>query len=176
MKRFFGVSLLALSFALPAIAEQPVLKAGGSEPDKITAPITVAVELLGSAALYSLQSSFRYADFGAFNVGFSLLPVKTRSTGAVTTTATGTAVLIPVSHSFLIGRGSHNLDISVGAVIGAANASLGIASDVTPHTSVGYRYSPRDGGVAVRISVNQFIGSNEPIAYFWPGIAIGGSF
>jgi hypothetical protein len=169
MTRFLSTLAFALVLSVPALAEDMVLKAGDSDADKIKAPVTVAVELLGSAVAYSLQTSFRYADFGAFNLGFSVVPAESKGTS-------GVGLIIPISHSFLIGRGSHNLDLSAGALIITASVGSYSGTGVVPHTSVGYRYSPRDGGFFARVTVNQFIGMSDPIHYFWPGVAIGGTF
>jgi hypothetical protein len=83
-------------------------------------------------------------------------------------------VLLMVDYMFRFSNeSSHCIEVGFGGVtnLGEFTASGGIG----PEVSVGYRYSPIDGGIMFQIAVTPFFSTNDGM-FPWAGICIGYKF
>jgi hypothetical protein len=134
---------------------------------------TVYVEALGNAGLYSLNYDRLVTENLAFRVGASYASgnIFDRNVGSVT---------IPVMVSWLAGNYSHKFEVGVGPVAciqtaGGVNLPpFGDNSPIGGTATVGYRYTPLNGGFTVRVGFTPLFGAGG----FWPwgGVGAGAMF
>jgi hypothetical protein len=138
-------------------------------PATRTAPNALYFELLGSGGLYSINYDRIVADRFALRIGFSAFEFCLFTCTSVVTA--------PVTASYLVGEGSHSLELGIGL--------LGVSSDsdgtVVGTGVLGYRFQPLDGGVVFRFTATPFFGrglsdDGKFEAVPWVGSSIGGAF
>lgn len=137
---------------------------------------SVYLELGGNGLLYSVNYDRRFTDHVAGRAGFMVFGGQS---GAATDDQIGIAIL-PVMANYLVGSGSHRLELGAGLLFGVAGAdtenfdlapAVGIGG-VT--TTFGYRYQPPDGGFLFRAGLTPFYSAGRP--QLWGGVSVGYSF
>lgn len=137
---------------------------------------SVYVEGLGNGLVYSVNYERRFAESVAGRAGFMILGGQSDQE---TDDRLGIAIF-PVMANYLVGSGSHHLELGGGLLFGLAGAdteeygtvSGGGIGGVT--TTFGYRYHPRDGGFLFRVGLTPFYSDGRP--QLWGGLSLGYSF
>lgn len=164
-----------LCLALPArgqlIAAEP--------PAARYAPNAVYVELLGNGLLYSINYEHKVSDLLAARLGFMYMAATgtARINGQKSRGEVALAV-VPAMLNFLVGSGSHRLELGAGILLGAASAEaenfefsgFGFGG-VT--TTFGYRFQPVGGGFILRIGLTPYYSGGPELS---GGVSIGFGF
>jgi hypothetical protein len=137
---------------------------------------SVYVELGGNGLLYSVNYDRRFTDHFGGRAGFMIFGGESDE---LTDDQVSIAIL-PVMANYLVGLGSHRLELGVGLLFGVAGAdteNFGTASTagiggVT--TTFGYRYQPTGGGFLFRAGLTPFYSDGRP--QLWGGVSVGYSF
>lgn len=192
-----AVTLLALTSTawageLPSNDEPPMAPVTAPEADRPTdnvkpsdqstdrkAKNLVYLELLGNGGLYSINYERMIGNDLSARLGFSYFSV---SASAGDSTAKASLVTAPVMLNYMLGGKNHKFETGAGATViyVSASASGGGASmsgegiGVVGTGTVGYRYSPADGGFVFRVGYTPFIGANGFNS--WGGASFGGTF
>jgi hypothetical protein len=137
---------------------------------------SVYVEGLGNGLVYSVNYERRFTESLAGRAGFMILGGQSEEE---TDDQIGAGVF-PVMANYLVGAGSHHLELGGGLVflaVGGDFEEYGTASaagvaGIT--TTFGYRYHPVDGGLLLRIGLTPFYSDGRP--QMWGGVSLGYSF
>lgn len=137
---------------------------------------SVYVELGGNGLFYSVNYDRRFTNNVSGRFGFMIF-------GGQSEQATDDQIgvgIFPVTANYLVGTGSHRLELGVGPVLMVAGGDLeeygtvsagGIAG-VT--STFGYRYQPMEGGFLFRIGLTPFYSDGRP--QLWAGLSLGYAF
>ena len=136
---------------------------------------SVYLELLGNGGLYTVNYDRRFSSHWSTRIGIMLFGGQSEEP----TDDRISFALIPVMLNYLVGEGSHRLELGIGPLIGVVGGHLeeygwiagsGLAG-VT--STVGYRYQLPGGGFVFRVSLTPFY-SGEP--QLWGGVSFGYAF
>lgn len=143
----------------------------------------VYFELLGNGGLYSLNYERMIGNDLSARLGFSYFSVSASSSnGSQTSTAKADIVTAPVMLNYMTGGKNSKFELGAGALVVYASASgtgggatssvdgMGVAGTGT----VGYRYSPADGGFVFRVGFTPIVGKGGFLP--WGGMSFGGTF
>ena len=137
---------------------------------------SIYVEGGGNALFYSINYDRRFSRHLSGRLGLMVAPGESSAAPA----DEAIVAIIPVMANYLVGTGSHRLELGGGPVVLAAAANTeafgefadaGLAG-VT--TTFGYRYQPLDGGFVFRIGVNPFYSDKR--LQLWGGVSLGYAF
>lgn len=192
-----AVTLLAVTSTawageLPSSEEQgvdPLPAPAADRPADNTKPSTtstdrkaknlVYLELLGNGGLYSVNYERMLGNDLSARLGFSYLSMGASSGEA---SAKATLVTAPVMLNYMIGGKNHKLETGAGATVIYVSASAesggmsasGEGVGIVGTGTVGYRYSPADGGFVFRVGYTPFFGKGGFVS--WGGASFGGTF
>jgi len=121
-------------------------------------------ELGGNCILYSFNYEREILDNLSPRIGLSIFPLQKVSNSGP---ATGTRLLATFLINYFIDLGSNN-KIEFG--VGLTNI---FSVDNYPAISLGYRYSPFDGGILFKITYTPILESKLFDSHAWFGIGIG---
>ncbi len=131
----------------------------------------IYVSLGGTGLFYSVNYDRMLSDKVGFRLGFSTFYVF----AAVRT--------FPVTLNYLLGSGSHQLELGAGAVIVNVSESEifeflfeGEGSGVAVTGTFGYRLQPQDGGYVFRLVLTPLFGYFDSGFIPWFGVSLGYSF
>jgi hypothetical protein len=164
------VLALTTSFAGAAFAQTPATgepAATPPPPQTVTTPVptssesertasnSIFIELLGNGLLYSINYDRMLMENLSVRVGLMYLSL---SAADGTESAKVSFMLVPVMLNYLLGSGSHKLEIGAGPVVAhASGTASGTGGDLAASGTgvagtavVGYRYVPKDGGFTFR--------------------------
>jgi hypothetical protein len=139
----------------------------------------VYLELLGNGGLYSINYERMLGNDLSARLGFSYFSVGA-STGD--SSAKATLVTAPLMLNYLVGGKNHKFEVGAGATmiyVSASSSGAGMGSSaegvgVAGTGTVGYRYSPNDGGFVFRVGYTPFFGKGGYQS--WGGMSFGGTF
>jgi hypothetical protein len=159
----------------------PMLDASSAVPTpKRAAQSSVYVELFGNGVFYSLNYDRYILDRVIARVGAGYVNLaQTEGDGRVTRTD---VVTVPIVVSTVLGETDHKLELGAGVL------SLYSTQDLSfgPHEArgeelelagtavLGYRYSPRNGGITLRAGYTPVLGRGGYA--HWGGVSAGGVF
>jgi hypothetical protein len=144
----------------------------------------VFVELLGNGGLYSVNYERMLTDQLGLRVGYAAWNSPVLFEG----TPSDRYQTVPVSMSYLLGRGERKLELGGGITFGqrAFDRSSGTGRDFSFRTLtaiVGYRSQPREGGYLFRVGATPFYSFDDgeeaypdPGLFFSAGISFGYRF
>lgn len=179
------IAVLACCLALaPALARAQAPAFSAYEAPDVgsrAARNTLYLEVLGSAALYSINYERFLSDDVSFRLGGSMISLTASDTVSSTSV---TMLTVPITLSYLgMSQGNHAFEVGGGATIVSLSAkatdsgsvsAFGSASGVAGTAIVGYRYAPRAGGLNFRAAFTPLFGSGGFVPWF--GLAIGYGF
>jgi hypothetical protein len=163
--------------------------AGGSSclaqiPEAPEARNAVFVELLGNGGLYSINYERMLTDQLGLRVGYAAWNSPLWFEG----TTPDRYQTVPVTMSYLLGRGERKLELGGGITFGqgTSDRSSGTGRDFSFRTltaMVGYRSQPREGGYLFRVGATPFYSFDDgeeaypdPGLFFSVGISFGYRF
>jgi len=88
--------------------------------------------------------------------------------------------IFPITASYLVGAGSHRLELGAGPLLVMAGGNLEEYGTVSTDgfagmtSTFGYRYQPADGGFLFRIGLTPFYSDGRP--QIWGGLSLGYAF
>jgi len=137
---------------------------------------SVYLELGGNGLLYSVNYDRRFTKDITGRFGFMIF-------GGQSDQATDDqigAAIFPVTANYLVGSGSHRLELGLGPVLMLVGGDLeeygtvsaGGVAGVT--STFGYRYQPVDGGFLFRVGLVPFYSDGRP--QLWGGLSLGYAF
>lgn len=137
---------------------------------------SVYIELLGNGLLYSVNYDRKFTNHISGRAGFMIFGGESEEP---TDDQIGIAI-IPVMANYLVGSGSHRLELGAGPLFGVAGGELeeygtvsgGGVGGIT--TTFGYRYQPVGGGFLFRIGLTPFYSAGRP--QLWGGLSLGYAF
>jgi len=194
MKKHFIVFLSIFVFALMAFASASNAQDGvGTARGEVeatmpTSPNALYLEILGNAALYSINYDRFIGPNMSIRIGFEYIGISGNTVDngdGTTSTPSASLMMIPATLNFFVGShdrngqmGSSKLELGAGIVYANAGASFGGASasgsSVGITGTIGYRLQPSDGGFVFRIGW----APTYVFSHFFPlpGISFGYSF
>jgi len=140
------------------------------------------IEALGQGILYSINYDHRLTPHISLRAGFThwslpfIFPTKIGMTG------------FPIMGNYLSGKGSHHLELGIGAVpfivtapeqttiFGAEFKGEVLGALILGTTTIGYRYQPRDGGLVFRIAFTPLSPLSFEKVLLGGGISLGYAF
>ena len=135
-----------------------------------TAYNSLYVEAFGNAIFDSLNYDRMFGEHWSARVGIGYMVVNSRS-----------YEFVPVMGNYLVGEGSHKLELGLGAMlaIGPTGESKSVAGTdkaigVTGTATVGYRYAPQHGGIHFKVGFTPIFGAGGLLPS--AGISFGGIF
>ena len=137
---------------------------------------SVYVEAGGNALAYSINYDRKFTDNISGRLGFMIAGGESEEP---TNDQIGVAIL-PVMANYLVGSGSHRLELGAGPVLMVAGASteefgsISGAGFAGVTTTFGYRYQPVEGGINFRIGLMPFYSDGRP--QLWGGLSLGYGF
>ncbi|NBC27868.1 MAG: hypothetical protein GVY08_13470 [Bacteroidetes bacterium] len=125
---------------------------------------SVYVELLGNGFFYSINYDHRFTNHFGGRMGFMIIEGQSEQS----TDDQISFAILPVMANYLVGSGSHRLELGAGLQFVLAGGTLenygsfsgGGIGGVT--TTFGYRYQPVDGGFLFRIGATPFYSDGRP--------------
>lgn len=136
-------------------------------PDDPPAPAPFArnavyAELGGPGLLYTINYERFFLPRLSVRAGFSLFGFRESGTGDTLGIFT-----LPLTAQYLVGSGSHHLELGLGLITGVMWSDLN-SFDRTEHfgliaatATVGYRYQPPAGGLLLRVALTPFYGGER---------------
>ena len=137
---------------------------------------SVYLELGGNGLLYSVNYDRRFTDHFSGRAGFMIIGGQSEQP----TDDQVSIAILPVMANYLVGSGSHRLELGAGLLFGMGGADTENYGSVTAAgiggvtTTFGYRYQPVDGGFLFRAGLTPFYSAGRP--QLWGGISVGYSF
>jgi hypothetical protein len=127
-------------------------------------PNSVYVELLGNGFFYSINYDHRFTNNFGGRFGFMIIEGQSEQS----TDDQVSFAILPVMANYLVGSGSHRLELGAGlqfVLVGGTLENYGTFSGggiggVT--TTFGYRYQPVDGGFLFRVGATPFYNDGRP--------------
>ena len=170
----FRRTALALALSLAAAGTLSAQEAAPAAETPSLARNTFFVELLGNAAIYSLNYERFFTPQLGLRVGGSFLRGQNTEGDDVS------VGFLPVMATYLLGEGNSHFETGLG--IGIVTASADIeevdeefsGSDVYGTATLGYRYQKPTGGVIFRAGFTPVFAGGNLIP--WAGISVGYAF
>lgn len=139
---------------------------------------TIYAELLGPGLLYSLNYDRMLTESLSGRVGFSVFSVDAETSDPGQSKKVGVTT-IPATLNYLIGKGSHKLELSGGLVFITASRKFNGVSKIESSgalgtAGLGYRYHPVNGGFNFRLGFSPFF--DKDVFVPWAGMSLGYSF
>lgn len=174
-------NLRRTALALAALAALATLTAGAAAAQDTAAPPagpvaqnTFFVELLGNAAVYSLNYERFFTPQLGIRVGGMFLR------GEDDTGDEASIGLFPIMATYLLGQGNSHFETGLGIGIVTASADIDevdedfSGSDVYGTATLGYRYQKPEGGVIFRVGFTPAYAAGNLIP--WVGASVGYAF
>jgi len=168
----------------PPTADRPADESSGrGTSQERKANNLVYLELLGNGGLYSINYERMLGKDLSARAGFSYFSIGAGvSDGQTTSSAKASIYTAPLMVNYLVGGKNHKLEAGAGATVVYVSASAkgaGISSSaegvgVVGTGTVGYRYSPMDGGFVFRVGYTPMFGKGGYQS--WGGMSFGGAF
>lgn len=161
-----ALTLSALLFAPPAGAQTR----DDASTERPHAGHAVFVEIGGSGLLYSLNYERRLPGGAAARVGGSF--VRAQDVSVAT---------LPLTLSWLAGRGAHRLELGGGLLIGRVRDAVDLAefggtlTTALATGTLGYRWQHQPHGMLLRVTLTPFV-TGHPRAFPWAGLSVGYAF
>jgi hypothetical protein len=155
-------------------------------PPARTARNVLFVELLGNAALYSVNYARFITDDISLRFGFEYVSLSVSSSGSSSgssTTGNASLLFVPIMLNYYgIGSLDHKLELGIGPMFGYASASVDTGDQVASGRGlavggtavIGYRYIPHDGGFTFNVGFTPIFGIGGFMP--WLGLGFGAAF
>lgn len=177
------ISAQALAEEAKAPAQGSASTAPASEDDSSgpKAKNALFLELLGNGILYSLNYDRRLNDRFSLRAGMMYFSIGASSSDG-SSSSKATVLLVPVLFNVLFGGKNHKFELGAGPLVAYASAEAsGIGGSAggkgvgfAGTSSIGYRYSPADGGFFFRAGLAPLISSKGFLP--WPELSFGAAF
>ncbi|HEX8244785.1 MAG TPA: hypothetical protein VF541_14860 [Longimicrobium sp.] len=173
MFRFRSAATLALAFTLGTAATAAAQDTAPAADAPNVAQNTFFVELLGNAALYSLNYERFFTPQLGVRIGAMYIQADDDAGDQVS------VGLFPVMATYLLGQGNSHFEVGAGLGFGTAGIeSTDIGDDwdsaVYGTATFGYRYQKPAGGVIFRAGFTPIIASGTVVP--WVGASVGYAF